>query len=68
MTASRDSLPTQGRRLPSIFDDLPPGDPVSLDDLETLMQNDNERRIIAVLIRVFGSQPEPQPPEPAEPS
>ena len=68
MSDTRDTLPTQGRRLPSIFDYLPLGVPVSLDDLELLMQVDTERRVLAVLDRVFGSQPEPLPPEPAEPT
>ncbi len=68
MNASHGELPARGRQLRSIFDGVPPGTPLTLRDLEALMQADTEKRIIAVLNHVFGSHYEPQPPEPAEPT
>jgi hypothetical protein len=68
MNASLSEFPGSGRRLPSIFDALPPDVAVSLDTLELLIHLDTERRSIAVLDRVFGSRPEPPLPEPIEPS
>lgn len=66
MTKPHNAGSKPGRRLPSIFDGVPPGTPLSLRDLETLMQADTQRRILAVLDRMFAAQHEPQPPEPAE--
>ncbi len=68
MNASHGELPPRGRRLRSIFDNIPADTPLSLVDLETLMQADTERRILAVLDRVFAAHPDAQSPEPAEPS
>lgn len=68
MTEPHNARSKPGRRLPSIFDGIPADTPLSLDDLESLMQADTEQRILAVLDRVFGSQPEMQPPAPSEPS
>lgn len=68
MNASFDGSPARGRRLASIFDRFPFSTPVSLEELEVLMQADTQHRILAVLDRVFAVQHEPQPPEPAEPT
>lgn len=68
MSDVRDSPPRVGRRLRSIFDALPLDAPLSLAELNSLMQKDTEQRILAVLERVFAAHPEPQPPEPAEPA
>jgi hypothetical protein len=62
MNAPLDEVPARGRRLESIFDDVPPGTLLSLDDLELLMQNDTQRRIIAVLDRVIPQAHDEQPP------
>ncbi len=39
------------RRLASVFDQFPPGTPLSLDDLERAMSHDIERRSLAALDR-----------------
>ncbi len=68
MIESSNTSPKSRRRLPSIFDNITDGARVSLDDLETLMQADTERRILAVLDRVLDAPHAAMPPEPAEPS
>ena len=46
--------PTTARgRLTSLFDPLPPGTPLSLDDLELAMSSDLERRALAALDRAL---------------
>lgn len=57
-----------GRRLPSIFDGVPSGTPLSLRDLETIMQVDTQQRILAVLDRVLTAPRAAMPTEPAEQS
>jgi len=68
VTELRNAPPKPGRRLPSIFDGVPPSTPLSLSDLESLMQADTERRILVVLNHVFAAHTETQPPEPTEPT
>ncbi len=41
------------RRLASIFDDIPSGTPLSLDELELAMSRDIERRCVAALDRAL---------------
>ena len=41
------------RRLASIFDDIPPNTPLSLDELEAAMNCDIERRCLAALDRAL---------------
>ncbi|MCE9560854.1 MAG: hypothetical protein K8U57_02255 [Planctomycetes bacterium] len=65
MIASFDGSPARGRRLVSIFDSVSADTRLSLDDLEVLMEADTQRRVIAVLNRVFAATHEPQHPEPA---
>ena len=49
-----DERPVRERgRLRGIFDEFPPGTPVSLDDLEAAMSRDTERRALAALDRAL---------------
>jgi len=68
MTEPHNARPKPVRRLASVFDGVLPGTSLSLRDLETLMQADTQRRILAVLDRVIAAHLEPHPHEPAEPT
>ncbi|MBA4190578.1 MAG: hypothetical protein C0467_21535 [Planctomycetaceae bacterium] len=68
MTEPHNARSKPGRRLPSIFDGVPPGTPLSLSVLETLMQADTQRRILAVLDRVFAKANQGEDKEIAESS
>ncbi len=66
MNAPRDEVPTRGRRLPSVFENLTPGKPL-LEELEYRMETDTSNRILVVLERVLVTKPDPLPSEPVSP-
>ena len=54
------AIAREPRRLASIFDDIPPGTPPSLDELEAAI--DTERRCLAALDRALARLAVPIPP------
>ena len=52
------------RRLASVFDQFPPGTPLSLDDIEVAMSRDTERHCLAALDRALARLATPGPHRP----
>jgi hypothetical protein len=64
---NRDTRSKPGRRLPSIFDGVPPDTPLPLEEIEERMEADLQRRMLLALDRAFAAKPNSQPSEPDSP-
>ena len=66
MTDEVNAIAPEPRRLASVFDQFPPGTPLSLDALELAMSRDTERRCLAALDRALARLAAPGHSPPTE--